>query len=84
MADNPTTTPHTDDVAVDRFAWRMKQKMAEARAKGRGGWETCPEPYLLAMLRDHVDKGDMRGLMYHAPPQAVWSDGAKLPHRGGA
>lgn len=45
---------------------------------------SCPcQPFSVAMLRDHVDKGDMRGLMYHAPPQAVWSDVAKLPHRGG-
>lgn len=55
-----TTIPHTDDVAVDRFAWRMKQKLAEARAKGRGGWERCPEDVLMAMLRDHVERGDMR------------------------
>jgi hypothetical protein len=55
-----TTIPHTDDVAVDRFAWRMKLKLAEARAKGRGGWERCPEADLMAMLRDHIDKGDMR------------------------
>lgn len=58
--ESETTIPHTDDVAVDRFAWRMKLKLSDARAKGRGGWEQCPEADLLAMLRDHVEKGDMR------------------------
>ena len=57
-----TTIPHTDDVAVDRFAWRMKLKLADAREKGRGGWEHCPEPVLMTMLREHVEKGDMRDI----------------------
>jgi hypothetical protein len=51
---------HSDDLAVDRFAAAMKAKLAVSRAKGRGGWETCPVPDLLAMLREHVAKGDMR------------------------
>lgn len=54
------TAIHPDDAAVDRFAAEMKAKMAHSRAKGRGGWETCPEPYLMEMLREHVEKGDMR------------------------
>ena len=57
--ESQTTIPHTDDVAVDRFAWRMKLKLADAREKGRGGWEQCHEPVLMAMLREHVEKGDM-------------------------
>ena len=51
-----------DDIAVDRFAMAMKEKMAAARAKGRGGWEgpTCNAQLLSDMLRDHVAKGDPR------------------------
>lgn len=55
----PETT-HTDDLAVDRFAAMMKDKLAAARDKGRGGWETCQEEELLEMLYDHTLKGDMR------------------------
>lgn len=55
-----TTLIHSDDLAVDAFAQAMKAKMAASRAKGRDGWETCPEDYLLAMLQHHVHKGDMR------------------------
>ena len=51
-----------DDIAVDRFAAAMKEKMAAARAKGRGGWDgpTCNAQLLSDMLRDHVAKGDPR------------------------
>ncbi|WP_396328542.1 hypothetical protein [Burkholderia anthina] len=52
--------PHADDVAVDDFAAAMKAKLADARAKGRSGWETCDPADLSRMLRDHVDKGDPR------------------------
>lgn len=52
---------HSDDVAVDRFALLMKQKMAAAREKGRGGWddpEQC-HPYELAeLLFGHLGKGN--------------------------
>ncbi|MGP3505801.1 hypothetical protein FRC97_19225 [Paracidovorax citrulli] len=51
---------HPDDHAVDRFAAAMKSKLAAARAKGRGGWETaeCTQDRLSHMLREHVEKGD--------------------------
>ncbi|CAE6810826.1 hypothetical protein R69746_05610 [Paraburkholderia aspalathi] len=52
--------PHSDDLAVDRFAAAMKEKMAAARAKGRGGWEKCSPEYLTFLLREHVEKGDPR------------------------
>lgn len=52
--------PHPDDVAVDRFAEAMKQKLGMARAKGRGGWQTCSKEDLSRMLREHVEKGDPR------------------------
>ena len=51
---------HSDDEAVDLFAQAMKAKMADARAKGRSGWETCDPADLSRMLREHVEKGDPR------------------------
>jgi hypothetical protein len=51
---------HTDDVAVDSFARAMKDKMAQARAKGRSGWEGMDPADLSRMLREHVEKGDPR------------------------
>jgi hypothetical protein len=52
---------HPDDLAVDRFATAMKEKMAKARAKGRNGWndpEKCPTERLQTMLAEHIAKGD--------------------------
>lgn len=54
---------HPDDVAVDAFATAMKAKLAEARAKGRGGWQDkggCQQQRLSDMLRACVEKGDPR------------------------
>ncbi|HIH2748249.1 TPA: hypothetical protein ACYLN4_004015 [Burkholderia lata] len=51
---------HTDDLAVDEFADAMKLKLADAREKGRAGWEQCAPEVLSEMLREHVDKGDPR------------------------
>ena len=62
-ARQPVGDQHPDDLAVDAFAAAMKAKMAEARAKGRGGWEDpaqCTAEDLSRMLRDHVEKGDPR------------------------
>jgi hypothetical protein len=56
----PVQEQHSDDVAVDKFAAAMKAKLADARSKGRGGWESCPPASLSQMLRQHVDKGDPR------------------------
>lgn len=54
--------PHPDDLAVDRFALRMKAKLKHAREiKGRGGWEDRGQVSVKAlsgMLRQHVQKGD--------------------------
>lgn len=50
-----------DDAAVDRFAAAMKEKLAAARAKGRGGWqdnEPGMQQRLSNMLRARVEKGD--------------------------
>ncbi|MBW3512042.1 hypothetical protein [Janthinobacterium sp. NKUCC06_STL] len=52
---------HSDDIAVDRCAAAMKDKLASSRAKGRGGWDDpaqCSIASLSALLRVHVDKGD--------------------------
>jgi len=56
-ASEPT---HTDDIAVDSFARAMKAKMAQARAKGRSGWEGVDPADLSRMLREHIEKGDPR------------------------
>jgi len=70
---------HPDDTAVDAFADAMKAKMADARAKGRGGWEDpaqCSSEDLSRMLRDHVEKGDPRDvanfcMMLHQRREAI-------------
>ncbi|HUD41997.1 MAG TPA: hypothetical protein VMR06_08365 [Dokdonella sp.] len=54
---------HSDDLAVDRFARAMKDKLAAARAKGRGGWDDkadCTQEHLSNLLRQSVEKGDPR------------------------
>jgi len=53
--------PHPDDIAVDKFAAMMKEKLAKAREKGRGGWDNpdkCTPEALARMLVQHVHKGD--------------------------
>lgn len=50
---------HPDDVAVDRFALAMKAKLADARAKGRSGWDDpaqCSVGYLAQLLVGHLTK----------------------------
>lgn len=49
---------HPDDLAVDKFATALKEKLAKQRAKGYGGWEACPVERLQEMLFRHVHKGD--------------------------
>lgn len=52
---------HPDDQAVDRFAGRMKEKLAKKRADGKGGWndrDVCSRKYLSESLVRHVAKGD--------------------------
>lgn len=46
---------HPDDEAVDRFAAAMHAKMAQARAKGKEGWddpERCSSEHLEHLLRE--------------------------------
>jgi len=52
---------HPDDLAVDRFASAMKNKLAKKRADGRAGWDdrlNCNAGFLSALLHEHVKKGD--------------------------
>lgn len=52
-----------DEAGVDAFAHAMKLKLADARAKGRSGWNDsaeCTQERLSEMLRHHVEKGDPR------------------------
>ncbi len=78
-ARQPVGEAHADDLAVDGFAAAMKAKMAEARAKGRGGWEDpaqCSADDLSRMLRNHVEKGDPRDvanfcMMLHQRGEAI-------------
>lgn len=51
---------HPDDVAIDVFVLAMKEKMAINRARGRSGWQDCELQYLWDMLREHVEKDDLR------------------------
>ncbi len=56
-----SSTDHADDLAVDRFAIAMKQKLAKKREEGRGGWENkdeCSAEYLSYSLIQHIWKGD--------------------------
>ncbi|MFC4620824.1 hypothetical protein ACFO3A_01145 [Comamonas nitrativorans] len=58
-----TQATHPDDEAVDRFAAELKAKLADARAKGRGGWEDKAKVSAQAlsdMLLAHVFKGNPR------------------------
>ena len=44
----------------------MREKLSMARRKGRGGWwndAECSIEQLRSLLREHVEKGDMRDVM---------------------
>lgn len=52
---------HPDELAIDKFAAAMEQKMAKKRADGRGGWEDpeqCSVEFLNELLQGHMAKGD--------------------------
>lgn len=52
---------HIDDIAVDQLAIAQKAKLAECRAKGRGGWDNpleCSVEKLAQMMAEAVCKGD--------------------------
>lgn len=58
MRPGSAAQPHPDDLAVDRFAEAMRQKMALSRVKGRGGWQTASAEHLTLLLLHHLEKGD--------------------------
>jgi len=50
-----------DNHAVDQFAAAMKEKLASARHKGRGGWhdpDRCSASFLADLLIGHLSKGN--------------------------
>jgi len=51
----------TDENAVDIFAEEMKRKLANARQKGRSGWdnkETCTDTHLAHLFWEHMSKAN--------------------------
>jgi hypothetical protein len=70
--------PHPDDIAVDRFADAMKQKLKHAREqKGRHGWEACQPEYLAKLMVEHLAKGDMRDIANFA--MMIWCNAKNHP-----
>lgn len=60
-AATPKPAPHSDDTAVDLFSEAMKEKLAQKREEGRGGWENkevCSVGFLASLLHGHMRKGD--------------------------
>lgn len=56
---------HPDNLAVDRFAFAMKQRLAEKRQEGRSGWDQpaeCSERYLAERLVDASFRGSYIGV----------------------
>jgi hypothetical protein len=58
LSNQSSAGSHRDDIAVDRFAAAMKNKLAKKREEGRSGWETATPEYLSKLLLDHVAKAD--------------------------
>ena len=84
-----TQATHPDDEAVDRFAAELKAKLADARAKGRGGWEDKAQVSAQAlsdMLLAHVFKGDPRdvanfAMFLHQRGESIaLADGPRMEH----
>ena len=64
--DPPNIEELADMRLLDLAQRAMRDKLALARMKGRGGWwndAECSVEQLRALLREHVDKGDMRDVM---------------------
>lgn len=58
--DEPT---HTDDMAVNEFADRMKAKLKKKRDEGREGWEGCSSYDLSVMFCKHLNKNNKGNLI---------------------
>lgn len=69
---------HPDDEAVDRFASAMHAKMAQARAKGKEGWDDpdrCPVLTLHRYLMSSLQEGEFVDVANYA--MMLWARGAK-------
>lgn len=81
--------PHPDDVLVERFARALKQKLAQARADGKQGWEFDDwMDRCRTALVEHIIKGDPRDvanfcafLWYHNQGTAQAFDDFNRIHR---
>lgn len=53
--------PQADRLLVDFTADAMLSKLSKKRSDGKHGWHgaLCDNAYLLASLKEHVEKGDM-------------------------
>ncbi|MBW4036275.1 MAG: hypothetical protein HIU90_12455 [Proteobacteria bacterium] len=50
-------TMHPDDPAIEDFVITLRRRMADGRARGRAGWQTCPVRALAALLWGSVETG---------------------------
>lgn len=69
---------HPDDEAVDRFASAMHAKMAQARAKGKEGWddpERCPAGHLEDLAAQAFSNGSWVDVANYA--MMLWARGTK-------
>lgn len=69
---------HPDDEAVDRFAAAMHAKMAQARAKGKEGWddpERCGTGHLQALFEEAA--ADLEYVDAANYAMMLWARGAK-------
>lgn len=67
---------HPDDEAVDRFASAMHAKMAQARAKGKEGWddpERCTDRKLEALFLQAYEHGEWVDVANYA--MMLWARG---------
>lgn len=55
-----------DERLVRHAAEAMREKLKLARVRGRGGWwnsDECTIDDLRSLLREHIEKGDMRDVL---------------------
>lgn len=59
LAESEGGETHSDNMVVDRFSRKMKDKLMTARMKGRSGWddpEQCSGQVLIDLLAGHIQK----------------------------
>lgn len=56
---------YMDNELVNEAKKAMELKLEQKRIDGRGGWWStdCDTEYLKQLLKEHIDKGDMRDVM---------------------